>query len=99
MRNDDLQHILADIERVAVAAEQLLRANRDGDSAGMTSGAAPRAHSAEQGNTRGLRSTIASAALDYQRSNPWRTIGIATGIGFLIGCMLSRRRRQRSQPK
>ncbi|MDD2056164.1 YqjD family protein [Pseudomonas sp. GD03860] len=32
-----------------------------------------------------------SATEDYVQSNPWQSIGIAAGVGFLIGLLASRR--------
>ena len=33
----------------------------------------------------------ARATDDYVRENPWRAVGIATGIGVIIGMLISRR--------
>jgi ElaB/YqjD/DUF883 family membrane-anchored ribosome-binding protein len=33
----------------------------------------------------------ARAADDYVHENPWRAVGIAAGIGFLLGLLISRR--------
>jgi ElaB/YqjD/DUF883 family membrane-anchored ribosome-binding protein len=33
----------------------------------------------------------ARAADDYVHENPWRAVGIAAGVGFLLGILLSRR--------
>lgn len=32
-----------------------------------------------------------SATEDYVQSNPWQSVGIAAGVGFLIGLLASRR--------
>ncbi|MGC5701075.1 DUF883 domain-containing protein [Pseudomonas sp. NFXW11] len=32
-----------------------------------------------------------SAAEDYVQSNPWQSVGIAAGVGFLIGLLATRR--------
>lgn len=34
---------------------------------------------------------IAAAADDYVRENPWQSVGIAAGIGLVLGVLLSRR--------
>ncbi len=34
---------------------------------------------------------MAGAAEDYVRENPWQSVGVAAGIGLLLGVMLSRR--------
>lgn len=33
----------------------------------------------------------ASAADDYVHENPWQAVGIAAGVAFLLGCLISRR--------
>jgi ElaB/YqjD/DUF883 family membrane-anchored ribosome-binding protein len=33
----------------------------------------------------------ATAADDYVRDNPWQAVGIAAGIGFVVGLLLGRR--------
>lgn len=33
----------------------------------------------------------ATATTDYMQSNPWRSVGIAGGVGLLIGYLLTRR--------
>ena len=32
-----------------------------------------------------------TAAEDYVQSNPWQSVGIAAGVGFLIGLLATRR--------
>jgi ElaB/YqjD/DUF883 family membrane-anchored ribosome-binding protein len=34
---------------------------------------------------------VADATEDYVRENPWQSVGIAAGIGLLLGLILSRR--------
>jgi ElaB/YqjD/DUF883 family membrane-anchored ribosome-binding protein len=34
---------------------------------------------------------VAGATEDYVQTHPWQTIGIAAGIGILIGMLISRR--------
>jgi ElaB/YqjD/DUF883 family membrane-anchored ribosome-binding protein len=34
---------------------------------------------------------LAGQADDYVRENPWQAVGVAAGIGLLLGVMLSRR--------
>jgi ElaB/YqjD/DUF883 family membrane-anchored ribosome-binding protein len=33
----------------------------------------------------------AKATDDYVRENPWQSVGVAAGVGFLIGMLVSRR--------
>lgn len=34
---------------------------------------------------------ISDSAEDYVRENPWQSVGIAAGVGLLLGLLLSRR--------
>jgi ElaB/YqjD/DUF883 family membrane-anchored ribosome-binding protein len=34
---------------------------------------------------------VADAADEYVRENPWQSVGIAAGVGLLLGLLLSRR--------
>jgi ElaB/YqjD/DUF883 family membrane-anchored ribosome-binding protein len=34
---------------------------------------------------------VADAANEYVRENPWQSVGIAAGVGLLLGLLLSRR--------
>ena len=34
---------------------------------------------------------VARATDDYVHDNPWRSIGIAAGIGFIVGLLIGRR--------
>jgi ElaB/YqjD/DUF883 family membrane-anchored ribosome-binding protein len=34
---------------------------------------------------------VAQATEDYVRENPWQSVGIAAGVGLLVGLLLSRR--------
>ena len=34
---------------------------------------------------------VADATEEYVRDNPWQSVGIAAGVGLLIGLLLSRR--------
>ena len=34
---------------------------------------------------------VAEAADEYVRENPWQSVGIAAGVGFLIGLLATRR--------
>jgi ElaB/YqjD/DUF883 family membrane-anchored ribosome-binding protein len=82
MRNSELQDILQSLQRVVAEAELLSQAAKK--------------HSSElHASTGNLPDGDRWAAIwprDYARRHPLRTLGIATGIGFLVGCMLSRRR-------
>ena len=76
MNDSDLQSILNDVERVAQAAAQLLQSvSIDADA----NSASPRAGSDPLGPMR-----------RYAREHPWHTLWLATGLGFLVGSMLTR---------
>jgi ElaB/YqjD/DUF883 family membrane-anchored ribosome-binding protein len=34
---------------------------------------------------------VAQAADEYVRENPWQSVGIAAGIGLVVGMLLARR--------
>jgi ElaB/YqjD/DUF883 family membrane-anchored ribosome-binding protein len=94
MRETDFRQILEDIERVAAAAHELLSATRSGT--GGSSTTVPSPQSAAIGEA---QDTTVNAARDYLRSNPWRTLGVAAGLGFLVGCVLTGRPRHRALRK
>ena len=73
--------LVEDLRRVIEDAETLLRetASLAGDSVG-----AARERLAESVRT-------ARAADRYVRDNPWRSIGVAAGVGLILGVILSRR--------
>ncbi len=88
------------MKSVVADTEEILRATAGvaGEKmAGMRERMAERLHDAK------LRIADAEAALvdrtkaaaratdDYVNDNPWRAVGIAAGVGFLIGVLISRR--------
>ncbi|MCX8017597.1 MAG: DUF883 family protein [Rhodocyclaceae bacterium] len=92
--------LIADFKLVVADAEELLRAtaSQAGDKAGELR-AKIQAHLADAK----LRLAEAEAALidkakqvgraadDYVQDNPWRSVGVAAGIGFIIGLLIGRR--------
>ena len=34
---------------------------------------------------------MADATEEYVRDNPWRSVGVAAGVGLLLGLLISRR--------
>lgn len=79
MRDTDLQLILQGIERVAAEADQLLQATKSGDATSRAT--AP-------SRPRNIDRHRAEAIAHPVRKSPWRTLGIAAGIGILIGLLL-----------
>ena len=94
------ERLIAQIKRLAYDAEGLLRAT-----AGQTGEhiAAARAHmeaslrrareDAAAASEQMVRATHAAtrAANRYVRANPWQAVGIAAGLGFVLGRMSVRR--------
>lgn len=93
MRYADLQLLLDDIERVAIVARQLLR--DEIQTRGQASGATPQgSDTAPRKDSRLRVGSVASRVQDSCLRTPGRTIAIATGIGLLVGCLLTRRPRR-----
>lgn len=94
------EKLIADFKVVVADAEELLRAtaSQAGDKASELR-AKIQAHLADAK----LRLADAEAALvdkakqvgraadDYVHDNPWRSVGIAAGIGFIVGLLIGRR--------
>lgn len=92
--------LVADFKVVVADAEELLRltANQAGDKA-----AELRARVQDHLQSARVKLAEAEAALvertkavahatdDFVHDNPWRSIGVAAGIGFIIGLLIGRR--------
>jgi ElaB/YqjD/DUF883 family membrane-anchored ribosome-binding protein len=92
--------LIEDLKVVAKDVEELLRAtaSQTGDKV-----AAARAQAEE--SLRGIKTRLhetgvdmadqtrkaVGAADDYVRDNPWQSIAVAAGVGFIIGILVSRR--------
>jgi ElaB/YqjD/DUF883 family membrane-anchored ribosome-binding protein len=92
--------LIEDLKVVANDVEELLRAtaSQTGDKV-----AAARAHAEE--SLRGVKARLqeagedmvdqtrkaVGAADDYVRDNPWQSMAVAAGVGFLVGILVSRR--------
>lgn len=92
--------LLADLKLVVADAEELLRITADaaGDSAAEMRGrvqaslAQARANLAQLQAAAVARARAASRATDeYVHDNPWKAIGIAGGVGLLLGLLIGRR--------
>ena len=91
--------LIEDLKVVAQDVEELLKAtaNQTGEKI-----AAARARAQESLRSAQIRLTAAGdemtaqvraaadAADDYVRDNPWQSLGIAAGIGFFFGILISR---------
>ncbi len=92
--------LISDVKVVIADAEELLRAtaNQAGDKAGEM-----RARLQDHLATARVKLAEAEAAVvdkakavgratdDYVHDNPWRSIGIAAGCGFIVGLLIGRR--------
>jgi ElaB/YqjD/DUF883 family membrane-anchored ribosome-binding protein len=92
--------LVADMKVVIADAEDLLRATA---SAAGEKAAAARARMEDSLRTArvkvaeaqevvvGRAKAAARATDDYVHANPWRAVGIAAGVGLVIGMLISRR--------
>lgn len=92
--------LIEDLKLVASDVEELLRAatNQTGDrihearARAEESLRAARARLEEAGVEMAARTRDTARDADrYVHDNPWQAIGIAAGVGLLIGCLIARR--------
>jgi ElaB/YqjD/DUF883 family membrane-anchored ribosome-binding protein len=100
MRNPDLRALLRDMDRMVADTDRLVQALANDASADVAKARSQAERSLEtarghlQSNSRrSLRRALAMAhsARHRIRSNPSKTLGIAAGVGLLIGSLYSRR--------
>ena len=96
----DSDRILDDLRRVVEDAESLLR-----ETSGLVGERAAEARERVAESVRGARERLsgleqellvrakvaADEAVKAVRSNPWQSLGIAAGVGLILGVLLSRR--------
>lgn len=94
------QKLIADLQAVVADAEALLKATAGQAGADMAD-----LRSKVQSNLAQAKSSLlhaqevaverakaaGRAADDYVHENPWQSIGVAAGVGFLIGLLVGRR--------
>ena len=94
------EKLVSDLKVVVADAEELLRAT-----AGQAGEKVTELRSKIEGRLRNARATLAeaqdvivgkakqagSSADDYVHDNPWQSVGIAAGIGLLVGILIGRR--------
>jgi len=94
------EKIVADMKAAIVDAEEMLHATADqaGEKiAGLRARTQERLHAIRvrlaEAETALLAKTRAAAqATDvYVHENPWKSVGVAAGVGFLVGFILGRR--------
>jgi ElaB/YqjD/DUF883 family membrane-anchored ribosome-binding protein len=92
--------LVADLKTVMHDAEALLRATSSQTGERIQEVRAKAEQSLQQARVRlselereALRRAqeVADATEGYVRDNPWQSIGIAAGVGLLVGLLLSRR--------
>jgi len=92
--------LIEDLKVVAHDVEELLRAtaSQTGDKIAQARARAEESLRSAQtrltevGDEMTERTRAAATAADaYVRDNPWQAVGIAAGIGFVVGYLLSRR--------
>lgn len=92
--------LVADFKIVVTDAEELLRltANQAGDKvAELRARVQDHLHSAKgklaeaEAALMDRTKAVARATDDYVHDNPWKSIGVAAGIGFVLGVLIGRR--------
>jgi ElaB/YqjD/DUF883 family membrane-anchored ribosome-binding protein len=90
----------ADLASVLRDAEALIKASADQGDAKMTEARAKIRETLDAAKARLRDAEIAArrhgedamhATEDYVRGNPWQAIGIAAGVGLIVGVLLARR--------
>ena len=94
------EKLVADFKAVIADAEELLRATagQAGDKAGEIRGRmqeglekAKASLSEAQAAAIDKAKAVGHATDDYVHDHPWRSVGIAAGVGFVIGLLIARR--------
>jgi ElaB/YqjD/DUF883 family membrane-anchored ribosome-binding protein len=92
--------LVADLKTVMLDAEALLKATSAQTGEKIQEARARAEQSLQQARARlsGLEDEamrrakeVADATDEYVRENPWQSVGIAAGVGLLVGLLLSRR--------
>ncbi len=100
MSRNNADRILDDLRAVVEHAEALMRetAGKAGDEATAARARATESLEAARDKLQSLENELLDRSREavrdtdrYVRDNPWQSIGIATGVGVLIGLLLSRR--------
>lgn len=92
--------LLEDLRKVVEDTEALLRATSEqaGEHADEVRSRAAESLQQVRTRLRGLEEDVVKRARDaageadqYVRDNPWQSIGVAAGVAFLLGLLVSRR--------
>ena len=94
------EKLMADLRMVVADAEALLQATagQAGESAAQMREKVKASLARARSNLAGLEQDARARAKaagkvadDYVHENPWRSVGIAAGVGLVIGLLISRR--------
>jgi ElaB/YqjD/DUF883 family membrane-anchored ribosome-binding protein len=92
--------LVADFKAVIADAEELLRATagQAGDKASEIRGRVQERLTKAKASLAEAQAAVVEKAKavghatdDYVHDNPWRSIGIAAGVGFIVGLLIGRR--------
>ena len=95
-----MDKLIEDLRTVIADTEELLKATANQAGARIAAARAKLEESLKVANARIAeaqeaalaRTKIAAKAADnYVRANPWNAVGIATGVGFVLGVLITRR--------
>jgi ElaB/YqjD/DUF883 family membrane-anchored ribosome-binding protein len=81
--------LVQDLRAVVGDAEELLKAT-----AGQTGERIEKVRSRAEESVRNARARMNETGLEFEaqvRENPWTAVGVAAGIGVIVGLMLSRK--------
>jgi ElaB/YqjD/DUF883 family membrane-anchored ribosome-binding protein len=100
MAEANVEKLMEDLRQVVVDVEDLLKATagQAGERLGEARHRAEQTLSAARERLSALAEDAAQRARaaareadDYVRDHPWQSVGIAAGVGFLVGLLVSRR--------
>lgn len=89
----DLQSVVRDAEALLQATATLTGEKVEGIRAQARESlqqAKARLEAAQDGTLQQVREAAATAD-DYVHKNPWQAVGVAAGVGFVLGLLISRR--------
>jgi len=100
MNEPHVERLMSDVRQVMADVEELLRstAGEAGDRVEDARARAERTLGAAKARLGALEDQVGTRAREslgeaeaYVRNNPWQSIGIAAGLAFIVGVIVSRR--------
>jgi len=94
------EKLMADLRMVIADAEELIKATASQTGEKITAARARAEESLRAAKNRlaetqaaviGKAKAAAKATDDYVHENPWKAVGVAAGVGFILGILVSRR--------